>query len=143
MQSQSFLAHHQAMSKKKRGKQNLQTLFEVENGPSDNQIRNLLDPLDPMEFAPHYAWIWQKLSPRGGLEVDRTNLKTRLIALDGMGYHSSTQISCPNCSTRRDRSGPLLSRNALAADGQAGLRTGSDLFSREDPPSGWRRETGL
>ena len=34
MQSQSFLAHHQAMSGKKRGKQNLQTLFEVENVPS-------------------------------------------------------------------------------------------------------------
>ena len=54
MQSQSFLAHHQAMSQKKQGKQNLQTLFEVENVPSDNQIRNLLDPLSPTEFAPKY-----------------------------------------------------------------------------------------
>ena len=62
MQSQSWLAYHQAMSGKKRGKQNLQTLFEVEQTPSDNQIRNLLDPLKPEEFAPQYEWIWRELS---------------------------------------------------------------------------------
>ena len=57
MQSQSFLAHNQAISEKKQGKQNLQTLFEVEQVPSDNQIRNLLDPLNPAEFAPQYEWL--------------------------------------------------------------------------------------
>lgn len=105
MQSHSFLAHQQAMSQKKRGKQNLQSLFEVENVPSDNQIRSLLDPLEPTEFAPQYEWIWKELSRLGGLERYKTSLKTRLIALDGMVYHSSTEISCPSCSTRRDRKG--------------------------------------
>ncbi len=105
MQSQSFLAHHQTVSKKKRGKQNLQSLFEVERVPSDNQIRNLLDPLKPEEFAPQYEWIWMHLSRLGGLKAYKTRLKTRLIALDGMVYHSSTEISCSNCSTRRDRAG--------------------------------------
>lgn len=93
------------MSKKKRGKRNLQTLFEVKKVPSDNQIRNLLDPLNPAEFAPQYEWIWKQLSRLGGLSAYKTSLKTRLIALDGMVYHSSTEISCPNCSTRRDRAG--------------------------------------
>ena len=105
MQSQSFLAYHQAMSEKKRGKQNLQTLFEVKDVPSDNQIRNLLDPLEPTEFARQYEWIWRQLSRLGGLEPYQTSLKTRLIALDGMVYHSSTEISCACCSTRQDRSG--------------------------------------
>ena len=105
MQAQSFLAHQQAMSGKKQGKQNLQTLFEVEKIPSDNQIRNLLDPLEPMEFAPQYEWIWRELSRLGGLKAYETSLKTRLIALDGMIYHSSTEISCDCCSTRQDRVG--------------------------------------
>ena len=105
MQSQSFLAHHQATSQKRQGKQNLQTLFEVHNVPSDNQIRNLLDPLSPTEFAPQYEWIWHQLSRLGGLQVYETSLGTRLIALDGMVYHSSTEISCPCCSTRQDRRG--------------------------------------
>ncbi len=105
MQSQSFLSHHQAMSKKKRGKRNLQTLFRVKQVPSDNQIRNLLDPLSPAEFAPQFEWIWKRLSRLGGLRAYKTSLKTRLIALDGMVYHSSTKIPCQNCSTRRDRTG--------------------------------------
>lgn len=105
MQAQSFLSHHQAMSKKKRGKKNLQTLFEVENIPSDNQIRNLLDPLEPEQFAPQYEWIWKELTKRGGLQSYQTSLGTRLIALDGMVYHSSTKVSCDCCSARRDRNG--------------------------------------
>lgn len=105
MQSQSFLAHHQAMSQKKQGKENLQTLFVVQHVPSDNQIRNLLDPLEPTEFAAQYEWIWRQLSRLGGLAEYKTRLKTRLIALDGMVYHSSTEISCACCSTRRDSKG--------------------------------------
>lgn len=105
MQSQSFLAHQQTMSQKKQGKRNLQTLFEVEEVPSDNQIRSLLDPLSPTEFAAQYEWVWKQLSRLGGLKIYQTSLDTRLIALDGMVYHSSTQISCRNCSTRQDRNG--------------------------------------
>ena len=105
MQSQSFLAHHQAMSKKKRGKQNLQTLFEVEKVPSDNQIRNLLDTQKPEQFAPQFEWVWKQLVKVGGLKPYQTSLGTRLIALDGMVYHSSTKISCQCCLTRRDRNG--------------------------------------
>ena len=105
MQSQSFLAHHQAISKRGHGKQNLQALFEVEKTPSDNQIRNLLDPIEPSHFASQFEWIWQELSRLGGLDGYKTSLNTRLIALDGMVYHSSTEISCDCCSTRKDRSG--------------------------------------
>ena len=105
MQSQSFLAHHQAMSGKRKGKQNLHTLFQVENVPSDNQIRNLLDPLDPLEFAPQFEWVWQQVDELGGLDIYQTDLNTKLIALDGMVFHSSTTISCACCTTRRDRTG--------------------------------------
>ena len=105
MQAQSFLAYNQAMSRKKQGKQNLQNLFAVKDIPSDNQIRNLLDPLSPTEFVSQYEWLWKQLARLGGLQGYRTSLKTRLIALDGMVYHSSTTITCPNCLTRQDRNG--------------------------------------
>jgi hypothetical protein len=65
----------------------------------------LLDPLQPQEFAPQYEWIWQQLARLGGLKPYETSLKTRLIALDGMVYYSSTEISCACCSTRQDRAG--------------------------------------
>lgn len=105
MQSASFLSHHQAVSHKPKGKRNLQSLFEVEQVPSDNQIRNLLDPLPVEAFAPQYEWIWKRIDRLGGLEPYQTELKTKLIALDGMVYHSSTRVSCANCSVREDRAG--------------------------------------
>ncbi|NET74154.1 MAG: ISNCY family transposase [Sphaerospermopsis sp. SIO1G2] len=105
MQSQSFLAHQRTITKRRKGKKNLQTLFQVENVPSDNQIRNLLDPLSPDQFAPQFEWIWENLKPYGILNQYRTELGTKNIALDGMVYHSSRAISCCNCSVRRDRAG--------------------------------------
>jgi hypothetical protein len=41
MQSPSFLSHQQEISRKRKGQGNLQSLFEGEQVPSDNQIRNL------------------------------------------------------------------------------------------------------
>ncbi len=46
MQSPSFLAQQQVVQRQ-RGRNNAQTLFGVAQIPSDNQIRNLLDPLHP------------------------------------------------------------------------------------------------
>ncbi|OQY32659.1 MAG: hypothetical protein B6I38_04385 [Anaerolineaceae bacterium 4572_5.1] len=47
----SFLSH-QRLLKKKKGRSNLESLFSVEKIPSDNQIRNLLDPLSPDLLSP-------------------------------------------------------------------------------------------
>ncbi|MDF1514163.1 MAG: hypothetical protein P1S60_10180 [Anaerolineae bacterium] len=46
MQSPSFLAHQRDMQRQ-RGRNNAQSLFGVERIPSDSQLRNLLDPVDP------------------------------------------------------------------------------------------------
>lgn len=105
MQSASFLSHHQTVSHKPKGKRNLQNLFEVDQVPSDNQIRNLLDALSVEAFVPQYEWIWHRIERLGGLEPYQTELKTKLIALDGMVYHSSTRIHCANCAVREDRVG--------------------------------------
>lgn len=46
MQSPSFLAHQRDMQRHQ-GVNNAQTLFGVTDIPTDPQIRNLLDPVDP------------------------------------------------------------------------------------------------
>lgn len=45
-QSSSFLSY-QRMLEERKGKSNVSSLFGVERIPSDNQIRNLLDPQEP------------------------------------------------------------------------------------------------
>ena len=95
------------LRKRRKGKKNLHTLFEVENADRQS-VRTLLDPLEPAEFAPQYEWVWQQLARMGGLQPYQTSLGTRLIALDGMTYHSSSTIACDRCSTRRDHKGPSI-----------------------------------
>ncbi len=56
MQSPSFLAHQQEMGARK-GRSNAQSLFKMMEIPSDNQIRNLLDGLEPSAFAAEYDWL--------------------------------------------------------------------------------------
>jgi hypothetical protein len=50
LQSPSFLAHQRDVRRLK-GQDNLQTLFGAHQIPSDNQIRNLLDPIPPRRSA--------------------------------------------------------------------------------------------
>ena len=49
IQSPSFLAHQRDMQRKK-GQNNAQGLFGVRRIPSDAQIRNLLDPVEPRQL---------------------------------------------------------------------------------------------
>ena len=50
MQSPSFLAHQRDMQRKK-GHNNAQSLFKITRIPSDGQIRNLLDPVEPASLG--------------------------------------------------------------------------------------------
>lgn len=49
MQSPSFLAH-QRLLQRKQGRNNATNLFQIEQIPSDPQIRNLLDPVPESYF---------------------------------------------------------------------------------------------
>ena len=57
MQSSSFLAHQRLLQSKK-GRSNARSLFQVEEIPSDPQIRNLLDPLSAKYFQADFWFCW-------------------------------------------------------------------------------------
>ena len=104
MQSDSFLAHQRLLQTKK-GRSNANTLFQIDHLPSDQQIRNLLDPLVPAYFQSDFWFIWDELNTHGTLATFRSALNTYLVPLDGVQYFSSEKISCPECSKRQDREG--------------------------------------
>jgi hypothetical protein len=106
MQSPSFLAHQRTMQGV-RGRSNAQSLFQIEQIPSDTQIRNLLDPLRPSDFEPAFEWLFKQLAQSGGLDAFRDYHQTFLVALDGVVYFSSEKISCAHCSQRTDRAGQV------------------------------------
>jgi len=104
MQSSSFLAHQRLLQSKK-GRSNARSLFQVEEIPSDPQIRNLLDPLSAKYFQEDFWFLLEELKAQQRLVQFRNDLATSAIALDGVNFFSSEKISCPKCLKREDRSG--------------------------------------
>ena len=105
-QSPSFLSFQRDMEQKKRNS-NAQTLFKLEQIPSDQQIRNLLDPVAAAEIHAEYWWIVDEMAASGHLESYRCCQGTLGIAMDGVTFHSSTQIHCACCQQRRDSQGTV------------------------------------
>jgi hypothetical protein len=103
-QSPSFLAHQNTMERKK-GRSNAQSLFQIEEIPCDNQIRDCLDHVPPEEIFPLYDEVFDSLKGQGVLETYRGLGGTIAIALDGTWYHSSEKIHCANCSCLEHASG--------------------------------------
>jgi hypothetical protein len=103
-QTPSFLAYQRTMEGNK-GHSNAQSLFGVHQIPSDNQIRSLLDPVKPEQVFPMFEEILQVLEQQGQFQPFRSFADTLLLAIDGTEYFSSSQIHCPQCSTRRLTSG--------------------------------------
>jgi hypothetical protein len=103
-QTPSFLAYQRMMEGSK-GHSNAQSLFGVHQIPSDNHIRDLLDPVKPEQVFPIFEEILQVLEQQGQLKSLRSVADTLLMAMDGTEYFGSSQIHCPHCSTRTLRSG--------------------------------------
>lgn len=104
MQSSSFLAH-QRLLESENGKNNARSLFQVEEIPSDPQIRNLLDPLNSAEFQEDFWYILEELEAEKQIQQYQNELGTYAIAIDGVAFFSSERISCNKCLKREDRNG--------------------------------------
>jgi len=105
-QSPSFLAHQKAMQQA-RGHNNAQSFFHLQEMPSDNQIRQMLDPVPPQALYPVYDRIYDTLRAAGILQTFRGVHDSTLIALDGTWYHASQKIHCPYCSHLEHKSGEI------------------------------------
>jgi hypothetical protein len=105
MQSPSFLAHQRHLAQGHgHGRSNCETLFGMTQIPSDNHIRDMLDPVPPERFYPVFAPAVEALEQGGGLPDFRRLGDHVLIAFDGTEYYRSAKLHCPRCSTRK-RSG--------------------------------------
>ena len=105
-QSPSFLSQQEAMRKSK-GTSNAQTIFRINNIPTDNHIRDTLDPVEPERLFPVYDLVYKSFEEQGILNTFHGVNDTRFLALDGTWYHSSENIHCDNCSTIEHASGQM------------------------------------
>lgn len=105
-QCPSFLSFQQNMEQAQ-GRNNARSLFQVGRIPSDNHIRQTLDPVEPRHLFSLFDDLHQAFEQAGLLPAMRAVNDTRLIALDATWYFSSQSknIHCPNCSCIRHTEG--------------------------------------
>ena len=105
-QNASFL-EHQRYIKTVNGRSNAESMFGMVNIPSDNQIRNILDPVTTDELNPLYREVVNELDKGGILEPMRSFSHNLLVAIDGTEYHSSDKIHCDKCNKRKMKNGEI------------------------------------
>jgi hypothetical protein len=86
--------------KQSKGRSNAETLFQIDQIPSDNQIRTLLDPISPRQLFGVFDAIYQQLDQAGVLADFQVLNKQLLVSMDGTSYFSSKTIHCQNCLHR-------------------------------------------
>ena len=114
MQSPSFLAYQRQLSEG-HGLSNCETLFGLSKIPSDNHIRDMLDPADPALLYPVFSKVLAELEKSGGLAAFRRPGGHVLIALDGTEYFCSDTIHCAQCSTRLRSNGKIQYHHTVLA----------------------------
>jgi len=87
----------------KKGANNAKSLFLIDNIPSDNWIRTLLDPVPPESFFPMFDYVFEMLKQLGYLDKYKSINNNLLIPLDGTGYFSSKTIHCNKCSIKQHK----------------------------------------
>ncbi|MEW6734860.1 MAG: transposase [Acidobacteriota bacterium] len=85
---------------------NLHSIYGIRGAiPSDNQMRDILDPLDPQLLRPLFQTCLTRLSQAGVIREYEHHNKHVVISADGVELFSSTKVHCQSCTTRKHRNG--------------------------------------
>jgi hypothetical protein len=88
----------------RRNDANLKRLFGIERIPSDTQMREILDPVNPEELRPAFADVFRTL--QRGKVLERFEFQGGyLLSLDGTGYFSSQKVHCDSCLVKQHSNG--------------------------------------
>ncbi|MBF0554900.1 MAG: transposase family protein, partial [Nitrospirae bacterium] len=68
---------------------NLRTMFKVDSIPKDNQMRNVLDEVDPKELEPIFDEYFYRLQRGKYLDLYRFMDNAYLVSMDGSEYFGS------------------------------------------------------
>ena len=120
-QCPSFLAFQRLMQQG-RGFNNAHTMFGVDTLPTDNQIRTVLDSIDPSHLQTVFDDSFAFLQQLNLVASWRSFGNTLLLALDGTGYYHSHPIKCPSCSTKQHRNGSMSYSHSALLPGPGATR---------------------
>jgi hypothetical protein len=80
---------------------NVRSLFAVQGIPSDNQIRNIADGIEPAALGGVFNGTLEAARQSGVIDEYRVLDGGVLLPLDGVWYFSSENIRCDHCLTKK------------------------------------------
>jgi hypothetical protein len=87
---------------------NLHSIYRIEGEiPCDNQMRGILDSVDPQLLRPLFQACFSILSGAGVIREYAYRDKHVIVSIDGVEHFSSTKVHCSSCTTRRHRNGEM------------------------------------
>jgi hypothetical protein len=113
-QSPSFLEYQRQMERQY-ASSNAQTLFGIWQIPSDNHIRDILDHTPARHLFPAFKSHFERLRASLAFKKFQVLGKRILIALDGTQHHSSNEISCSSCNSRKSAHGEIVYSHSFVA----------------------------
>jgi len=119
-QSPSFLSFQRDMERRK-GKNNASSFFGVFKIPTDAEIRNLMDTVNPHSFFSLFVQTFEHLVAVGALDQYRTAQGKLLLSLDGVYYFSSDTIHCQQCRTQTHKNGTISYSHVALATAITGI----------------------
>src|SRR3990172_6876451 len=99
----------------RRSDANLKALFGIGQIPSDTQMREILDPLDPEHLRPAFGAVFRQLQRGKALERFAFYDGAYLLSLDGTGYFSSQKSHCPACQVKEHKNGTVTYEHQMLA----------------------------
>ena len=92
---------------------NLKTLFGIGQIPSDTQMREILDQVDPEHLRPVFGDVFRQLQRGKALEPFVFYAGAYLLSLDGTGYFSSPTIHCDSCQVKEHKDGTVTYQHQM------------------------------
>jgi hypothetical protein len=97
----------------RRGDGNLKALFGIGQIPSDTQMRDILDEVDPERLRDSFGDVFRQLQRGKALEPFVFYGGAYLLSLDGTGYFSSPTIHCDSCQVKEHRDGSVTYQHQM------------------------------
>lgn len=84
---------------------NLRSVYGIQNIPTDNTLRNILDVVSPDKVRKGFHDLFKRLGKIGVLESYRYWRKHLVVSVDGVEHFCSKSINCQHCMQRKHRDG--------------------------------------
>src|SRR5262249_17545687 len=112
------LLEYQRRMKKQTGRSNLERVFQIEDLPSDTQMREILDGVPPEPLRRVLPQTFERMRRVGwaGKFVSEVNKeKYYPVAVDGSEYFHSTKLACPSCLRQKSAKGETQYSHVVVA----------------------------